>query len=504
MRSVLIVGAQTSGLMTACYLKRALPAVRVTLLELPRQPDAELAVTLPPALQSELFDALGLAESEWTRACAAAPHAAHRFVNWRKPRFETPDDYFYDLLSAIPEAGDVSLYHYWLLKRLHGDPEPLEYACYKEPKLLDARLAPCFSDGSPGMAYGWHCEARLLERYLRERALKLEVKLLEGELQHVELAADGSIGALQVSGRGSFGADLFVDCSGPDGLLLRRALGEPFIDASAQLCCDTMLSCMVPQLDATEGVEPFVSAIAMTAGWVSKLPLLGRCAASYVYFSEFIRPEAAARELCWLWGLSAESTTFHSSRLETGRLRRAWVHNCVAIGSSWCRVEPLRVGSVQRDWQALRRLACYFPERPIDPRVRERFNLDLQRDFDQWLALTQLHYLSTPRRDACWSSVTAGLEPSALLQPTLESHGPSQVVDTPTPVGAGCLPGSSSYHSWHAAMGWLPRRPLPSLCYPRDAQSRAERAFTRLKQDSDRLYAVLPTNYEWLRRHYAG
>ncbi len=421
-------------------------------------------------------------------------------MNWRRPRTETPDDHFYHVFSPIPQIGEVSLYHYWLLRRAQGDPQPMEYACFKEPKLLDAKLAPCHAEGSPVMSYAWHFEPCMLSQYLEAKATELGVELIAGALERVALAADGSIAAVYVDQGRRLEADLYVDCSGADALLLREALAEPFVDARSQLCCDRILSCVVPQHHSAEGVDPFVSAIAMSAGWISKLPMLGHFLTSYVYCSDFASGPQALRELCWLWGIDRETRVFCERRFRTGRTRRAWVHNCVAIGSSWCFVEPLQTSGLGRDCEAIRRLATYFPDRPIDSAQRDRFNLEMQRVFEEDRDLAQLHYLTTSRQDAAlWRWSHHALTPSATLSARLEGYGPSLLVDTPTSLTQACS-SSSGYYSVLAAKGWLPAGPLPALRYRSEARHQAQRAFDQLRQDSDQLYALLPTNYEWLRQ----
>ncbi len=64
-RSVLIVGAGTSGLMTACYLKKAFPAVSIRVLAPRGVPSMEEAATAPSDLQRTFFDFLEIGEKEW-------------------------------------------------------------------------------------------------------------------------------------------------------------------------------------------------------------------------------------------------------------------------------------------------------------------------------------------------------------------------------------------------------------------------------------------------------
>ena len=499
LRSVLVVGAGVAGWLSACYLKHALPGVRLRVLELPQEVSPERACIAPAELHQLVFEPLGVAEADWMRACHAAPHAAVNFINWRTPRSATPDDHFFHVLSSMPEVADISLYHHWLLRRRRGDRQPMEYACFKEPKLLDAKLAPCCSDGSAVMRYAWQLEPRRLACYLRTLAASMGVETSTGELASVSLADDGTIAALRLRQAELLEADLYLDCSGGESVLLQQALAEPFCDGRSELWCDSMLGCSVEHTGVAEGVDPFVSAIAMSSGWVAKVPLLDRFASSYVYSSAFLTDAAALREMCWVWGLPQPPTDLWLRRFRTGRAQRAWIGNCVAIGDAYSFVEPLRAGELQRACTGLRVLAARFPDRRIHPLLRDRYNLEMARTFEELRDSTQLSYLATPRSDgAFWQACKHDLRAAASLSAKLDGYGPALAVDTPAPL-IDCCGFNGAYCAILAGMGWLPQRPLPSLLYRPELQHRADQTFARLKQDSDQLYALLPTNREWLR-----
>jgi tryptophan 6-halogenase len=63
-----------------------------------------------------------------------------------------------------------------------------------------------------------------------------------------------------------------VDCSGFRSLLIGQALGEPFIDMSDHLLCDSAVATAMPHDDARYGIEPYTSAIAMKSGWTLEDP----------------------------------------------------------------------------------------------------------------------------------------------------------------------------------------------------------------------------------------
>src|SRR5260370_26527066 len=132
----------------------------------------------------------------------------------------------------------------------------------------------------------------------------------------------------------------FVDCSGFRGLLINQTMREPFLDMSDYLLCDRAVATAVPHDDATNGVEPYTSAIAMESGWTWKIPMLTRFGTGYVYSSRFASQDEATKDFCQLLNLNPEETSLNHVRFRVGRNRRAWVKNCVSIGLSSCFLEP--------------------------------------------------------------------------------------------------------------------------------------------------------------------
>jgi hypothetical protein len=511
-QNVVILGGGTAGWMTASYLKKAFPGLKITLLEAPNIPKIGVGEATVPNLQKVFFDFLGLPEDEWMRRCNAAFKVAVKFCNWRTPRAKDANDHFYHLFGLIPTSGGLSLSQYWAHRNKSGDPEPLDYACYKEPPLLDAKLAPRFRDGRRAMYYAWHFDAHLVADYLREVAVGWGVEHVIDELENVELAPDGAIGTLHTRAGKKLGADLFVDCSGFRGLLINKALREPFVDMSDYLFCDSAVATSLPHDDAVHGIEPYTSAIAMDAGWTWKIPMLGRFGSGYVYSSRFVSDDQATRDFCQLWNLNPERTNLNKIRFRVGRNRRAWVKNCVGIGLSSCFVEPLESSGIYFIYAAIYQLAKHFPDKSFNPTLVARFNGEVEAMFDDTRDFIQTHYLTTPREDTqFWRANKHDLRLSDDVRHKLETYKSGLAVNV-------ALSGADAYYDnfdWEfrnfwtnssfycilAGMGWTPDQVLPRVRYQDASAMRAvAESFAAIKRESAELARVLPSNYEFLRQ----
>jgi len=514
-QNVVILGGGTAGWMTASYLKKAFPDVHITLMEAPGIPRIGVGEATVPNLQKVFFDFLGIPEDVWMRRCNAAFKVAVKFCNWRKPRAEDSTDHFYHLFGLIPSNGNLSLSQYWAYRNKQGDAEPLDYACYKEPPLLDAKLAPRFRDGSRAMYYAWHFDAHLVADFLCEVAVGWGVERVLDQLENVELAQDGSIGALHTRSGRKLEADLFIDCSGFRGLLINQALREPFIDMSDYLLCDSAVATAVPHDDAANGVEPYTSAIAMNAGWTWKIPMLGRFGSGYVYSSRFLKEDEATREFCALWNLNPDKTNLNKIRFRVGRNRRAWVKNCVGIGLSSCFVEPLESSGIYFIYAAIYQLAKHFPDKTFNPTLSQRFNSEIEAMFDDTRDFIQLHYLTTSREDTqFWRANKRDLRLSDEIQHKLATYKCGLPINVALS-GADAYYDNfewefrnfwtnSSYYCILAGMGWLPEQVLPRIRHQTAEGMRgAEERFREIKRQSAELAAKLPTNHEFLQQLHA-
>ncbi len=509
-RDVLIVGGGTAGWMTAAYLNKAFgKQVKITLVESPRIPKIGVGEATTPNLQKVFFDFLGIPEQEWMMAVNGSFKAAIRFVNWRKREAGAPDNHFYHAFGVLPHVSGIPLAQFWFHETL-GKGEPFDYACYRQPRLLDALRSPRFLDGTPAMPSAWHFDAHLVADFLMRWATERGVARILGEVNHVQLDEAGAIAAVNTTDGQALSADFYIDCTGFRGLLINQALGEPFIDMKDQLFCDSAVATAVPHDDETHGIEPYTSAIAMPAGWTWKIPMLGRFGSGYVYASDFVSKEEATRDFCQLWGLDEANVTLNHIRFRTGRNRRAWVKNCASIGLSSCFLEPLESTGIYFITAAIYQLAKHFPSRAFDPGLIEQFNREIDYMYDDCRDFVQAHYVITDRDDtAFWRANKNELNLSGGMREKIAQYKTGLPVN-PSLNSDDDYYGSfenefrnfwttGNYYSIFAGMGFLPDRPYARIAYEPEMAAQARDLVAQLKQQQQELRARLPSTYEYLR-----
>ncbi|MFD9336353.1 tryptophan halogenase family protein [Streptomyces sp. NPDC060028] len=521
-RKVVILGGGTAGWMTASYLGKALQGtVDITVLEAPAIPRIGVGEATVPNLHRAFFDFLGINEDEWMRECNASFKMAVRFVNWRtggegeagaRELEAGGPDHFYHPFGLLPDYDQTPLSHYWFKRKHEGlTTEPFDYACFREPPVMDALKSPRWMDGRPATRYAWHFDAALVADFLRRFATeKLGVHHIQDEMTEVEKDERGFVTALHTKEGRTLDADLFVDCSGFRGLLINQAMGEPFIDMSDHLLCDSAVATAVPHDDAANGIEPYTSAIAMKSGWTWKIPMLGRFGTGYVYSSKFATQDEATEEFCKLWNLDPETTKFNHVRFRVGRNERAWVKNVVSIGLSSAFLEPLESTGIYFITAAIYQLAKHFPDRNFTPALTDAFNREIEVMFDDTRDFIQAHFYYAPRNDTPFWQANKELTLPKNIQEKISAYKAGLPINSPITDESTYYGNfeaefrnfwtNGSYYCIFAGLGLEPDAPLPSLAHKPESVAGAEPLFNTVKRQQQNLLETLPSTYDYLRQ----
>ncbi|MBF6169663.1 tryptophan 7-halogenase [Streptomyces gardneri] len=521
---VVVLGGGTAGWMTASYLGKALgDEVSITVLEAPAIPKIGVGEATVPNLHKTFFDFLGLTEEDWMRECNASFKMGIKFINWRTPgvgeatgrRFRDATDHYYHLFGLLPNHANLPLSHYWVNKKLAGQTdEPFDYACYREPPILDKNLAPRHVDGSRWTNYAWHFDANLVADFLRRFAVNKQGAVhVQDEMTEVVFDQRGYISALKTKSGRVLEGDLFIDCSGFRGLLINQAMREPFLDMSEHLLNDSAVATAVPHDDAANGIEPYTSAIAMSSGWTWKIPMLGRFGTGYVYSSRFQNQDDATEEFCRMWNLDPAEQPLNQIRFRVGRNRRAWVKNCVSIGLSGCFLEPLESTGIYFITASLYQLAKHFPDRRFDQVLVNRFNREIETMFDDSRDFIQAHFTFAPREDTPFWKACKELELADDITEKIAMYRAGLAVNMPVTDEQTYYANfeaefrnywtNSSYYCIFAGLGLVPDHPVPALAYRPDDTASAEPVFAEIKQTQQELLRTLPSTYEYLRQLHA-
>ncbi len=391
---LVIVGGGTAGWMSAALFRRVLgPQIDIELVE----SDAIGIIgvgeaTIPPI--QHVNNVLGLDEAEFLRETKATIKLAIRFENWRK----LGDSYYHTFGAPGRSQAFCHFHHFWTRAQLAGHETnlwdyDLNYLCSEAGKFAKLQV----EDPIWELHYAYHFDSGLYGQYLRRYSEKLGVVRTEGLIKDVALRAqDGHVESLILESGQRIDGDFFVDCSGARGLLINQKLGTGFEDWSHWLPCNRAMA--VPS-ERFETTLPFTRSIAHTAGWQWRIPLQHRNGNGLVYSSHHYSDDEAADIL--LGNLDSEAQAEPKIiPFRTGRVRKQWNRNVVAVGLSSGFLEPLESTSIYLIQSAIVRLIHLFPHHGVKPELIREYNRQSQEEFELIRDFIILHYYLNERDDS--------------------------------------------------------------------------------------------------------
>ena len=409
---IVIVGGGTAGWMSAAPLAQRLGKhCTIVLVESPDIGTIGVGEATLPTIRF-YNAALGLDATDFIRKTQATFKLGIEFKDWG----HLGKRFFHGFGDFGPAIDGRSPHMHWMrLARADAATPSLDNWSVATVMARNGRFTPP-AGGPPSpanaYAYGFHFDAGLYAAYLRDYAVQRGVTRVEGMITQVELHPEtGFIEAVKLRDGRRIEGDLFIDCSGFRGLLIEGALKAGYDDWSEQLPCNSALA--VP-CEKVARLTPFTRASAKGAGWVWRIPLQHRTGNGHVYSDAFTSDDEAARVL--LEGLDgAALDTPRQLRFTTGRRRKSWVKNCVAIGLSAGFVEPLESTSIGLIETAVGLLVQFFPDSDFRPELADEFNRRIGTRYESVRDFIVMHYKLTARTDTdFWRHCAAMPIPDAL------------------------------------------------------------------------------------------
>jgi tryptophan halogenase len=396
-RKVVIVGGGTAGWMAASTLARVLgPVLEIELVESEEIGIVGVGEATIPQIRL-LTGALGLDENDFLRHVQGTIKLGIQFNRWTRPDYS----YLHAFGPIGRDLGTLQFHHYWLRSEQSGGNADLWAYSVNAAAARANRFvrADKVDDLLAGPVYAFHFDATLVARYLRPYAEKRGVVRTEGKIVDTVLREpDGFIEAVVLEGERRIAGDLFIDCSGFRGLLIEQALKTGYEDWTHWLPCDRALA--VP-CESVEPLTPYTQATARAAGWQWRIPLQHRIGNGYVYCSKYISDDEAAQTL--LSNLDGKALAEpRPLRFVTGRRKKFWNRNCVALGLASGFMEPLESTSIHLVQSGISRLVSMFPDKRFSQIEIDEYNRQCTFEFERIRDFIVLHYYANERSEPFW------------------------------------------------------------------------------------------------------
>jgi tryptophan halogenase len=431
LRSITIVGGGTAGWLAASFLNRFCKSkdpkhpLEITLIESPSIPIVGVGEASLPGMVV-LLNQLGVSEAEFFKLTDATFKVAAHFINWNHDEKGKPVE-FLNILNAPGAIDGRALADYFITfdpARAASD-AGLAYVRAFSPvaEIVRGNLAPR-RPGEPEFSgevgYTYHFDATKLAGFLKDIATGRGVKHVLDDVDKVNLDERGFVKSLSLRERGEHEVDLVIDCTGFRGSILQQALGEPFEPYGDYLLNDRAAVVQIPHKDPRI-IAPTTRATGFSAGWNFNIPLTTRVGTGYIFSSKFISDDEAMEELLAFYGDQAKGCEPRIIPIRTGRVRRAWVKNCVALGLSGGFIEPLEATAIFMTDLGVRWLQHYLPTQDFERELADAYNRQVARVYDEVRDFIQAHYHLNNRQDSeYWKAARDGMTLSDRLKENLK------------------------------------------------------------------------------------
>lgn len=394
LRDIVILGGGAAGWIAAAWLAKKIDRqqTRITLVE-----SEEIGIigvgeaTIP--LLTQYNAALGIDEFDFIRRTQGTFKLGIEFCDWGV----AGNRHFHAFSDYGHAVEGISTHHYWLRMRRSGEDHPIDDYSFAYAVAKNNNFAP----QAERYHHAYHFDAALYARYLRDLATEQGVQRIEGKVTHVDLDGEtGNITAIHLANGQTVPGDFFLDCTGFASVLLGKALGTPFVDWSHWLLCNSAIA--VPSKRAGVLI-PFTRSTAHAGGWRWTIPLQHRSGNGMVYNSDLWNDDAARDAL--LGSIDGEPLAEpRLFRFTSGHRKQFWNRNCIGLGFASNFLEPLESTAIQLIVMGVLKLLKYFPQRVIDPVLRDEYNRSFLNELERIRDFIIAHYCLSRRPEPLWSA----------------------------------------------------------------------------------------------------
>jgi tryptophan 7-halogenase len=412
-KKIVIVGGGTAGWMAAASLSHFLKhrAVEIILIESAEIGTIGVGEATLPGLRDFNYS-LGIDEIDFIKETQATFKLGIEFNDWKIKG----SSFFHPFSHYGMSIEGLEFHQVWQTLYKQNKASDLSHYCLSSILAKNNKFVQPNPKTTSPLAqyhYAYHFDASLYAKYLRNFSVKLGVTRIESTITSVTLNDNGFIKSVVLKDETEVTGDLFIDCSGLRGLLIEKTLKTGYEDWSYWL---PMNSAIALQTESAGEPASFTKTTALEAGWQWRIPLQHRIGNGYVYCDKFISDSEATKKLL----ASVDGKALTEPRIikfTTGRRKKFWNKNCVALGLASGFLEPLESTSISLIQTGLSKLMMFFPDTEFNADDIDEANRMAEVEMLGIRDFLILHYKLSQRNDSpFWQHIKNISVPEALAQ----------------------------------------------------------------------------------------
>lgn len=355
MNKIVIVGGGTSGWITLAYLA-ATTNIDLIIIHSDEIDTLGVGESTTPTIK-HVAETCGINEVDWMKKSKASFKYGIEFLNFNNigsKWFHSFDDFIPSQCFSTPitEFGK-SVYHkqsssveYFLHERLKNNKYNSDWFNASQGGsqfLVDKELSPYNNQGISNFnkfpGYSYHINAHEFGNSLRDNVPLDRYTEIKSTIKNVEYDEDGVKSLTLVDGS-KINADLYIDCSGFNRLLIKKL--TKFIPYDGLINNAAIWGSVKSQ-----SYRPSTISVAQKYGWIWETPTWGQIGSGYVFCDDFISVEDAENFMIKYWQSKGHNwKPKRSVKFNSGSLDNVAVKNVISNGLGQSFIEPLEATSI--------------------------------------------------------------------------------------------------------------------------------------------------------------
>lgn len=384
-KSINILGAGTSGLVTALILKSLFQKIDIKII---KSSDIGIVGVGEGSTEhwSKFMQIVGIPIYDLIKKTDATFKTGIKFVNWNGDN----DYYFHSVHAAFIKENSIGFNYLYLGMiaegKSHHDIVPKNIHNSMHHESLEFTVNQ------------FHFDTTKLNNFLLSLCKEREILIVDDVINDIKLDDRGNVLSL-LGNKQEYESEFFIDCSGFKRVISSK-LGAKWVDCSKYLPMNSAFAFPTPK---TEDIPSHTLSTALSSGWMWRIPTQERYGNGYVYCDSFITDDQAV----------AEAQSYYNNDLEiakkfkftAGYVDKFWIKNCVSLGLSGSFVEPLEASSIGTSIQQAIALSNYIVNYEInDDSMATQYNKDFENVAKNIVDYIQLHYISKRNDTEFWKS----------------------------------------------------------------------------------------------------
>lgn len=417
-KKILIVGGGSAGWMSAAYLSKKLKFLDITLIESPKVSTVGVGESTLGHI-NKFLDSLELCDEDWMAECDATYKTSIKFTDFREK-----NSYFHYPFGQFN-----------LDNTTHGIMDWFWYSALNKDKVSATDFAEMFvhqvlmtdkqkmtaneNNQIPGFNFhldtAYHMDAEKFGIFLKDKiAIPNGVKHIRDTIIKISQRPDLSIDKIYTEDNRILDADLYIDATGFQKLLIEKTMKTKFLGFDDVLMNDSALAARIPYENKEKQMHSVTNCTAIENGWVWDIPLWSRKGSGYVYSSKFVSQDQAQEQFKKHLKKEhsneiVENLEFKNIKIRHGVQDQPWIKNVCAIGLALGFIEPLESTGLLTTHENIIRLGATLDQRQgyVNQFDIDGWNLAAREELEGFKQFVALHYGLSMRDDTpYWQHVT--------------------------------------------------------------------------------------------------